>query len=143
MSIITMQADSTSLILNGFAITDFAAGDVVELNPVNDLTSHVNSSDGGVNINKRVDAEVHDLVVRVQKFSPSDAFLNSQRNQPAPVVFNGSVKEDFVRDGTETSETYQLESGTITTQPANVKSDTDGNAMMEYTLRFRRAVRSL
>ena len=143
MAVITMSADSTTLVLNGFAITDFAEGDTVELNPVNALTSHVNGSDGAVNINKRNDAGVHDLIVRVQKFSGSDVFLNSARNQDAPTVFNGSVKEDFTRDGTAGAESYILENGSVTTQPSNVKNNTDGNAMMEYTIRFRNATRNI
>jgi hypothetical protein len=143
MAVITMSADSTTLVLNGFAITDFAEGDVVELNPINELTSHVNGSAGAVNINKRNDAGVHDLIVRVQKFSGSDVFLNSQRNQPAPVVFNGSVKEDFTRDGTAGAESYILENGSFTAQPSNVKNNTDGNGMIEYTIRFRTATRNI
>ena len=143
MSIITMAADSVSLVLNGFPIVDFAEGDVVELNPVNPLTSHVNSAAGGVNINGRNDGDVHDLVIRVQKASASDVFLNSSINQAAPVVFNGSAKEDFIRDGIGGSESYILENGSHTTRPSNVKNNTDGNAMMEYTIRFRSATRSL
>jgi len=143
MAVITFNADSTSLILNGTAINDFAEGDLLELNPVNDLTSHVNASNGGVNINKRVDGGVHDLIARVQKYSDSDVFLNSAINQESPIVFNGSVKEDFTRDGVEGSESYILENGSITTRPANVKNNQDGNGMMEYTIRFRNATRNL
>lgn len=143
MAIITMAADSVSLVLNGFAIVDFAEGDIVELNPVNPLTSQVNSAEGGVNINQRNDGGVHDLIVRVQKASGSDVFLNSAMNQASPVVFNGSCKEDFIRDGVAGSESYILENGSHTTRPSNVKNSTDGNAMMEYTMRFRKATRNL
>lgn len=143
MPIITMAADSVSLILNSTPIVDFAEGDIVEMNPVNPLTSHVNSSEGGVNINRRNDGGVHDLVIRVQKTSATDVFLNSAVNQAAPVVFAGTLKEDFNRDGVDGSESYLLENGSITTLPSNVKNNTDGNAMMEYTLRFRNAIRNL
>jgi len=143
MAVITMSADSVSLVLNGFPIVDFAEGDIVELNPVNDLTSQINGANGAVNINKRNDGGVHDLIIRVLKFSGSDVFLNSARNQAIPVVFNGSVKEDFVRDGTAGAESYILENGSFTTQPGNTKNNTDGNGMMEYTIHFRNAVRNL
>ena len=143
MSVITMEADSTTLILNGFAITDFVEGDTIELNPANALTSQVNGSGGSVNINKRNDGGVHDLIVRVMKFSGSDVFLNSARNQASPVVFNGSVKEDFTRDGTAGAESYILENGSITAQPSNKKNNTDGDATMEYTIRFRNATRNI
>jgi hypothetical protein len=143
MPTITMEAQSVSLVLNGTPITDFAEGDIVELNPANPLTSHVNASEGGVNISKRVDGGVHDLIVRVQKMSASDVFLNSAINQQAPVVFDGSVKEDFLRDGQAAAESYILENGSITTRPSNVKNNTDGNGLMEYTIRFRNATRNL
>lgn len=143
MAKIILAADSTTLVLNGFAIVDFAEGDFLELNPVNDLTSHTNASGGGVNINKRVDGNVHDLVVRVQRFSASDVYLNSAVNQQSPVTFDGSVKEDFTRDDVQYSESYILENGSITTRPANVKNNQDGNGMMEYTLRFRNASRNV
>lgn len=143
MSTIQMEAESTSLVLNGTAITDVSEGDVIELNPVNPVTSHVNSANGGVTINKRIDGGVHDLVVRVQKYSASDVFLNSAINQAAPVVFNGSVKEDFIRDDVAGAESYILENGSITTRPANVKNNTDGNGLMEYTIRFRNATRNI
>lgn len=143
MANITMLADSTTLVLNGTAIPDFAEGDYLELNPINPATSHVNSSNGGVNIHKRFDAGVHDLIVRVQKDSASDVFLNSAINTESPTIFNGSVKEDFTRDGVAGSDSYTLENGSITTRPTNTKNNTDGNAMMEYTIRFRNAIRSL
>lgn len=140
---IVMATEQTSLILNGTAITDLIAGDFLELNPVNEQTGHINSADGGVNINHRSDRGVHDLVVRVPKFSDSDVFLNNALNQEQPVVFDGSVKEDFVKDGTDGSESYILESGSLTTRPSQTKNNTDANAQMEYTIRFRNVTRNL
>lgn len=143
MSIIQMVAESTSLVLNGTALTDLAEGDVVEIIPVNPLTSRVNAANGGVSINKRMDGGVHNLIVRVQKMSGSDVFLNSASNQDAPVVFNGSAKHDFVRDGAPAAESYILENGTITTRPSNVKNNTEGNGLMEYTIQFRNVTRNI
>ena len=143
MAVITMAADSVSLVLNGFPITDFAEGDIVELNYVNPKTARVNSAAGGVNIGDRVDGGVMDLVIRVQKHSASDVFFNSASNQEAPTVFDGSVKEDFIRDGTAGSESYILENGSFTTRPNNVKNNTDQNGMMEYTIQFRNATRNI
>ena len=143
MPSIVMSADSVSLILNGFPVLDFTEGDFLELNPVNPLTSHINSANGGVNINERSDGGVYDLVFRVQKYSVADVFLNSAGNQKPIAVFNGSVKEDYSRDGTDGVESYLLENGSITTRPGNTKNNQDGNASMEYTLRFRNVVRSI
>lgn len=140
---IVTQAESTTLILNGTPVNDFIAGDIITLTPVNPLTSHVNGTGNGVNINKRSDGGVHDLVVRVQKMSDSDIFLNSAVNQDSPVVFNGTMKEDFTKDGIAGVETYILETGSITTRPTATQNDQDGNALREYTIRFRNAQRNL
>jgi hypothetical protein len=143
MAVIQFAADSTTLVLNGTALTDFIEGDFLELNPVNPLTAQINASAGGVNIYNRVDGAVHDLIVRVQRASAADIYLNSASNQATPVVFNGSVKEDFVKDGTAGAESYVLENGSLTTRPANIKNNQDGNGVMEYTIRFRTATRNI
>lgn len=143
MAQIVLTAAQTTLVLNGTIIGDMGEGDYITLTPVNPLTSRVNSSNGGVNIAGRLDGGQHDMVVRVQKYSAADVFLNNARNQAAPVVFDGSAKETFTRDGVESVESYILESGSITAQPTNTKNNTDGNAMMEYTIAFRNATRNL
>ena len=143
MSIITINADSASLILNGHAFKNFAEGDFIEMKPVNAASEHVNGSGGAVNIIQRIDKDVHDLMVRVQKMSPDDIFLNGALNSDPLTVLAGSLKEDFNRDGTAAKESYTLENGSITEQPTTTKNNTDGNAMMEYTIRFRTAIRNL
>ena len=143
MAIITINAESASLILNGHAFSDFGEGDFIEVKPVNPVSEQINGANGSVNIVERMDRDVHDVVVRVQKMSPDDVFLNSLINtNPTPVIA-GSLKEDFTRDGTASKESYTLENGSMTEQPTNTKNNTDGNAMMEYTIRFRTAIRNL
>lgn len=142
MSIIVLNANSTTLVLNGTAINDTQEGDIMELAPVNPATSHVNSVNG-VNINARSDADVYDLTVRVQRYSDSDVFFNNAIRGENITVFNGSLKDNFVKDGTPGVESWILEAGSITTQPTEVKSSTDGNALMEYVIRFRFARRNL
>lgn len=138
-----MAADSTTLVLNGFPIVDFAEGDFITLTPVNALTSQTNSANGGVNINKRTDGSVFDVVFRVQKYSDSDIFMNSEVNQETPTVFNGSAKENYVKDGTAGVESWTLENGSITSRPTETKNNQDGNGVVEYTIRFRNAQRAL
>ncbi len=103
MSQIVISADTATIVLNGRIITDIAAGDYVTLTPSNPLTSRANSANNGVTISGRVDAGVHVMVIRVQKFSNDDIWLNQQRTAAIPVVFNGSVKESLRarRRGTE------------------------------------------
>lgn len=143
MSIITLAADSTTLILNGTPITTFAEGDYLILTPVNALTSHVNSARGGVNIAKRLDGSVYDLTVRVQKYGIDDVLFTSWINSDEPTIISGSVKEVFFRDDQEYAESWTLEAGTITTLPTSTANNQDGSAMLEYVMRFRRAKRSL
>ena len=143
MPVISLAADSTTLILNGTAIADLMEGDTLELTPINPVTEHTNGSAGGVAINSRIDGGVHDLVVRVMKYSPSDVFLNNAINQEAPVVFDGSMKENFVKDGADGVGSWLLESGSMTTRPTDIKNNQEGNNLMEYTIRFRNAARSI
>ncbi len=77
MAGIALAADSTTVVLNGTAILDLSEGDYIVLTPVNPATSHINSTNGGVNINERSDRGVHDLTLRVQRYSASDGFLNN------------------------------------------------------------------
>jgi len=51
--------------------------------------------------------------------------------------------ESFVRDGAALKETYDLQVGSITTQPTQTKNNQDVNALMEYTIEFRNVVRKV
>jgi len=143
MSVITIQADSATLILNDRSMTAFAEGDFLTLTPANAASAHVNSASGGVSISERFDKDVYDLMFRVQKFSPDDVFMLSALNAENIIVFSGSLKESYSIDGNAGVESFTLEAGSITTQPTQTKNNQDGNALMEYMLRFRTAKRSL
>lgn len=140
---ISLTAALTTLVLNGEPITDFGADDYIVLTPVNEKTNRTNASEGGVTIADRIDAGVYDMVVRVQKKSASDVFLNALLNNPATQVIEGSAKEAFTRDGTPGSESWTLEGGSFTVKPTDTKNNTDGNALVEYTIQFRNATRNL
>lgn len=143
MAGITLAADSTTVIVNGRAIVDLAEGEYVVLTPANPVTSHINSTNGGVNINERSDRGVHDLTLRIQRYSGSDGFLNNLLRQSPPIIISGSLKENFNRDGTDGVESWILELGSLTIQPTSTKSGTDGNAIQEYVIRFRNASRNI
>jgi hypothetical protein len=143
MAGIALAVDSSTVVLNGTAIVDLIEGDYVVITPVNPATSHVNSINGGVNINERSDRGVHDVMLRVQRFSESDVFMANLARQSPPAVINGSAKESFTRDGVAGVESWILENGSVTTQPTNTKSSTDGNALQEYVIRFRNGSRNL
>lgn len=143
MSVITIQADSATLILNDRSITTFAEGDYLTLTPANAASAHVNSANGGVTISERFDKDVYDLVVRVQKYGADDVFMLSALNAEGVTLLAGSLKESYTADGAAGVESWNLDGGSITTQPTQTKNNQDGNALMEYTMRFRTAKRSL
>jgi hypothetical protein len=140
---IVLKADSTTLVLNGTIIKDLAEGDIVTISSVNELTTHQNGTKGNVIIKKRVDSDVHDLVVNVMKFSDSDILLNSWQLQDVPVVVNGSLKEIFIRDGVEAIENFLIENGSLTAQPEHKFNNQDGSAVVAYTFRCRAITRML
>jgi len=141
MSTIQLLADSTTLVLNGHLFNDFIDGDALVISPPNDLASR-NRSVRGLNIQKRSDAGVRDLTFTLPKYSDDDIWLNSQLNKDVPVIFKGSVKENYVKDGVEFVTTYTLEDGTITTQPTDTRNNVDGNQDMAYTIQFNKATRA-
>lgn len=143
MSVITIQADSATLILNDRSITSFGEGDYLTMTPANAASAHVNSASGGVTIAERFDRDVYDLVVRVQKYSSDDVFLLGLLNGEGVTLIAGSLKESYTSDGTAGVESWNLDAGSVTTQPTQTKNNQDGNALMEYTMRFRSAKRSL
>ncbi|WP_145562398.1 hypothetical protein [Yersinia aldovae] len=143
MAEIVVNSSTATIVLNGRIITDIAAGDYVTLTPSNALTSRASSAHNGVTISKRVDAGVHVMVMRVQKFSNDDIWLNGLRNSEMPTVINGSIKESFIRDGASLKETYDLQVGSLTTQPTQTKNNQDVNALMEYTIEYRNVVRNV
>lgn len=143
MSVITISMDSGTLILNDYTFKSFAEGDYLTLTPVNAHTSRVNSAVGGVTIGERMDKDVYDLTFSIQKYSDDDVFMLSQINTPGATLFEGSAKESYAKDGQAGVESWNLDGGSITTLPTQTRNNQDGNAMMEYTIQFRTAKRSL
>ena len=141
MSTIQLLADSTTLVLNGRLFNDFIDGDALVLSAPNELASR-NRSVRGLNIQKRSDSDVKDLTFTLPKYSDDEIWMNSQLNSRVPVVFKGSVKENYIKDGVEFVTTYTLEDGTITTQPTDTRNNTDGNQEMAYTIQFNKAIRA-
>ena len=143
MAVISFVADATTLILNGTAIPDFADGDILVLAPVNPVTAHINGAQGGVSISKRSDGGVHDLTIRVLQGSDSDIFLNTAQEQEVPVIFDGSIKENFVKDSIDGVDSYLLENGSFTDRPTATKNNLEGGKILEYKIRFRNASRAI
>lgn len=142
-STVALQADSTTLVLNGYIFNSLAEGDEMTFTSVNPLTGRTNSAGGGVTIKKRIDGGVTDHVVRVQKYSDDDVFLNSVAMGQSVVVLEGSAKENYTKDGIPFVCTLELIGGSVTGKPQDVRNNQDGNALMEYTIQYRNAIRTL
>ena len=134
MAIISFKANSTTLILNDQVIGDFINGDILELAPVNPETARTYGSNRAVNIQHRADKDVYTLKFRVMRDSESDVWLNTQLNADKPVVFDGSIKEIYIKDGAELTESFEIQSGSFTDKPTHTKNNQDGNAQVEYTI---------
>ena len=137
---ILLQAESTTVILNGHAFNNLAEADAVMLQQPNDRTSRTNS-ERGVTIAARNDSSVTDLTLKVERFSEDDVVLSGWQNGNSITVINGSVKESFNRDESDFTENWKLEAGSITSQPEHTKNNQEPASVIEYVIQFRRGVR--
>ena len=134
MAVSRFLTNSTTLVLNGELIKDFINGDVIELAFVNPLTSRVYGANRAVNITQRSDSDVATLTVRVQRYSDNDVFFSEVINSENIVVLEGSLKEVYIKDGSESVESYEILSGSITTQPSYTKNNVEATATVEYVI---------
>ena len=143
MSAVISDVENSTLTLNGHIFTNFMAGDTIVLTPVNDYSSHIVSTAGGVNIQRRADYNVYNLQINLQRLSDDDIFMNTVLNAPAIEIINGSWKINVNKDGVNTVDTYTLEFGSVITRPTYTTNVLEGNASSEYVIRFRNARRNV
>lgn len=139
---IVLQAESTTVILNGHVFNNLAEQDAVILAQPNPRTSRVNS-ERGVTIAARNDSAVTDMTLKVERFSEDDVLLSSWKESNSIVVVEGSVKEAFNRDGSDMLENWALEAGSFTDQGEQTKNNQEVEATVEYTIQFRRGTRMI
>ena len=137
---ILLQAESTTVILNGHAFNNLAEADAVMIQQPNARTSRTNS-ERGVTIAARNDSGVTDLTLKVERFSEDDVVLSGWQNGNSITVINGSVKESFNRDDSDFTENWKLEAGSITSQPEHTKNNQEPVSVIEYVIQFRNGVR--
>lgn len=142
MADILLPNDSTTITLNGVVLRNMAEGDQTTITFPNERTGRVNS-ETGVTIHERSDAEVADIVLRVQKLSDDDILLTGFLQTRPLTTINGSVKSVYYKDGTKFTQTYSIQAASVTAQPVETVNSQDGNAVMEYTIQSRRTVRSI
>ncbi len=139
--VINFLTASSTLILNGEAILDLIEGDYMSLTFPNPVTARANGDGNSVTTSKRVDADVAVLTVSVKKVSAADKFLNNARFQEVPVIFQGSIKDNYSADGAEGVESFLLENGTFTDQGDVTMNNQERGDAMTYSIEFRRASR--
>jgi len=140
MSVISYPNAQSTLTLNGYVFQHLMEGEALNLAPANEKTARTNGINGSVSVSNRVDGDVHDLTIMVQKHSPDDKFLNDAKNSASPTVFDGSMKRAYFEGGTSKKATTQLTTGSITTQPGNVDNNQDADNTKTYVIQFRSAI---
>lgn len=140
MAAISYPNAQSTLTLSGYTFNHLLEGEALNLAPVNEKTARTNSIGGGVSISNRVDGDVHNLTIMVQKHSPDDKFMNDAKNSVSPFIFNGSMKRAYIEGGSKKKATTQLASGSITTQPGNVDNNQESDNSKTYVIQFRSAI---
>lgn len=139
-ALINVMANSATVIINGRAITDFNAGDMITLAPANAETARIHGSNGITGITQRADEDVYDITINVVKYSDSDVYLNRLLNECA--IIEGSIKETYSKNRFFGQSSWSITHGSFTTKPTDTKNNQDGNMGVSYVIQAR-ARRSL
>ncbi|HHH0699805.1 TPA: major capsid family protein [Yersinia enterocolitica] len=84
------------------------------------------------------------IMAALRKASGNDGFNITFVKVPSNYAVGIKAgKESFIRDGASLKETYDLQVGSLTTQPTQTKNNQDVNALMEYTIEFRNIRRNV
>jgi hypothetical protein len=130
---------SSTLVLNDHVFTSLQEGDRLIFAPVNPASSHVRGTNS-VALQDHSGKNVYDVTINVMRSTDDDIFMKSILNAESLTSLAGTYKESYTLDGSDKTETWTLEAGSITTQPTDTKNSTDGNELRTYTVRFNRAV---
>ena len=134
MAVSRFLTNSTTLVLNGELIKDFINGDVIELAFVNPKTSRTYGANGAVNVTERSDSKVATLKVNLMRYSDNDVWMTEMMNNESVVIFEGSLKEVYIKDGSESVESWEILSGSFTEQNGVTKNNVETNGTVSYTI---------
>lgn len=135
MSIMVADTANATLTLNGRVIEDTVEGDVFTVAFGNDITSQTQGVNGGKVIKKRNDKDDGLLTIRILRYSADDAYITNQiNNADGAVVFEGSLKVNFTRDGVDGVETHSISGGSLISRSDNTINNTDGEDISEYNI---------
>lgn len=142
MSTVSLNSESTTLKIKNITlgteivVNDFIAGDYLTITPINPASSRTYSQ-GGVNIQGRVDKDVRTLSFTVNKFGTTDEFFNEALYSGQTCIFEGSAKTNYTVNGEPRTETYSFSAGSLTDIPEDRKNNVDGNNEMAYAIEDR------
>ena len=134
MAVSRFLTNSTTLVLNGELIKDFINGDVIELAFVNPKTSRTYGANGAVNVTERSDSKVATLKANLMRYSDNDIWMTEMMNSESIVIFEGSLKEVYIKDGSESVESWEISSGSFTEQNGVTKNNVETNGTVSYTI---------
>jgi len=107
-----IPTEEATVNLFGTSITDFIAGDYIEITMQNNKSEQKFGSNTTVT-QKNVTGDAAQITLNVMMLSGSDAFLNNTYNQSSPVVQDGSIKRFYTKNGISNVETLSLSNATI------------------------------
>ena len=134
MAVSRFLTNSTTLVLNGELIKDFINGDVIELAFVNPKTSRTYGANGAVNVTERSDSKVATVKVNLMRYSDNDIWMTEMMNSESVVIFDGSLKEVYIKDGSESVESWEILSGSFTEQNGVTKNNVETNGTVSYII---------
>lgn len=122
--------------IGGYTFRHLMEGASIVIEPVNDFSSRTNAVNDGLSASKRVDADVHNVTLIVQRHSPDDKELNDWRNGDFSAR-DGSIKRAYQEGGVSKKITAQCKSGTILTQPTSTDNNQDADNSKTWVIQFR------
>lgn len=147
---VTLTGQDT-IIIAGRNITDLADGDVGTLDFPNDKVGVKTGKNGNTIYALNATGANADVVLRVLRGSPDDAFMNSLLTQQdldfaTFPLMSGTIQKRIGKgDGQVTNDTYRLQGGVFqrgTGVSSNVEGQTDQGVAV-YTMKFALAPRNL
>lgn len=143
MAIINIPNDGATLTLNGYTFRSLVQGDFIQLDQPNNVSEQTYSTQSGMTVQERNDADVTMLTINIEKHSDDHDFMIQQANLRNPLtIFTGSLKTNFTKDGDDRVHTWFLENGTVQKRGSDTRNNETPNSTAAYSIMFRRGVES-
>jgi hypothetical protein len=125
---------STTLVLNGRAITNVHQDDVITLSFPNSPVTRQEGRNATV-IQNHGQKDQAELTINLTRFTDDHQFLNRIKNNPEPQFIEGTLTSKATSQGGDPKvEVYEITQGAITNQGDKVVNDSEGNQVQSYTI---------